>query len=56
MPVFLKCSKSPDHYCEHGWIYYDFSNRTDNLVCVAIVDKESIIIKTVMINWQLRDK
>ncbi len=40
---------------EHGWIYFDFEHRTDNLVCVAIIEKESIIIKTVMINWTLRE-
>ena len=38
----------------HGWIYYRFPERDDNLVCSAIVDDKAIIIKTVMIRWQLR--
>jgi len=28
--------------------------RSDNLVCAAVINDESIIIKTIMINWQLR--
>ena len=38
----------------HGWIYLQFINRNDNLVCAAIVNEEAIIIKTVMIHWQKR--
>ena len=40
----------------HGWIFHNLPERDDNLVCVAVVDKEAIIIKTVMINWKLREK
>lgn len=39
---------------EHGWIFYSIPERDDNLVCVAVVEKEAIIIKTVMINWKQR--
>ena len=39
---------------DHGWIFLQFDNRNDNLVCAAIVNKESIIIKTVMVRWQKR--
>jgi len=40
----------------HGWIFHSLPERDDNLVCVAVVEKESIIIKTVMINWVLREQ
>ena len=39
----------------HGWVYYNFSERKDNLVCAAIINDKSIIIKTLMIQWQLRE-
>ncbi|MBT7207872.1 MAG: hypothetical protein HN868_10995 [Gammaproteobacteria bacterium] len=38
----------------HGWIYHGFSEREDNLVCSAIVNEKAIIIKAIMIRWQLR--
>lgn len=38
----------------HGWVYYEFSERDDNLVCAAIVNKKAVVIKTVMIKWQTR--
>jgi len=38
----------------HGWIFHHFPKRSDNLVCAAIVNEESIIIKTVMIDWRER--
>lgn len=38
----------------HCWIYYNFPERDDNLVCAAAVDEEAIIIKTVMVQWQVR--
>lgn len=37
-----------------GWIYYEFPNRDDNLVCMAFENKKAIIIKTVMVRWKLR--
>ncbi len=40
----------------HGWIFLNLPSRSDNLICVAVVEKESIIIKTVMIDWKLRGK
>lgn|GEM_PF-183000 len=40
----------------HGWIFHHFPEREDNLVCVAVVDQEAIIIKTVMIDWKLREQ
>ncbi len=38
----------------HGWVYGDFSQREDNLVCAAVVNEKAIIIKTVMVQWQVR--
>ena len=38
----------------HGWIYYEFPERDDNMVCAAIVNEKAIIVKTVMIRWQAR--
>ncbi|MEN8180179.1 MAG: DUF4258 domain-containing protein [Pseudomonadota bacterium] len=38
----------------HGWIYYEFHGRDDNLVCASVVNEKAIIIKTIMIRWQLR--
>jgi len=38
----------------HGWIYYEFPKRDDDLMCAAVLKDESIIIKTIMIHWQLR--
>ncbi len=38
----------------YGWIYYDFPERNDNLVCAAIINEKAIIIKTIMIRWQVR--
>lgn len=35
---------------KHGWVYFDFANRNDNLVCAAIIHDQTIIIKTIMIN------
>jgi len=40
--------------CQHGWIYYEFPERDDNLMCAAVVNEEAIIIKTLMIRWQVR--
>ncbi len=38
------------------WIYLHVEERTDNLICVAAVESDAVIIKTVMINWQLEDE
>ncbi len=39
---------------EHGWIYYKFPERDDNLMCAAVVNKKAMIIKTLMIRWCAR--
>ncbi|QEP42482.1 DUF4258 domain-containing protein [Ectothiorhodospiraceae bacterium BW-2] len=44
----------PDHGT-HGWIHHHFTRRADNLICAAVATAEAIIVKTVMIHWQLRE-
>ena len=36
----------------HGWISHHFPERTDNLLCVAAIIEQAVIIKTVMTGWQ----
>ena len=38
------------------WIYMAISYRTDNLICAAVVEQSALIVKTVMINWELELK
>ena len=40
----------------HGWIFYHFESRPDNLICAAVSTEQAIIVKTVMVNWKERDK
>ena len=40
----------------HLWIYYALEGRGDNLVCAAAVEQAALVIKTVMINWELEDE
>ena len=40
----------------HLWIYMHMEGRSDNLVCAAVVESDAIIVKTVMINWELGDE
>ena len=37
------------------WIYKAFSERSDNMLCAAVVSEDMLIVKTVMINWQLTE-
>nr|VFJ47383.1 MAG: protein of unknown function (DUF4258) [Candidatus Kentron sp. FW] len=39
----------------HGWIFYNFLERNDNLLCAAVMNRQAIIVKTVMIDWIHRD-
>ena len=41
------------HDNEHLWVFKHISGRTDNLICAAIVEKNALVVKTVMINWEL---
>jgi hypothetical protein len=38
----------------HMFIYRHFAGRRDNLICAAAVEVDSLVIKTVMVNWTLR--
>ena len=40
---------------KHLWIYMHVEGRADNLVCAAAVESEVVVIKTVMINWELEE-
>jgi hypothetical protein len=35
------------------WIYKEVTGRTDNLICAAVVLDGRLVVKTVMINWEL---
>jgi hypothetical protein len=39
----------------NGWIFGHFDDRADNLLCAAVVTKQAIIIKTIMVNWTERE-
>ncbi len=41
---------------QHGWVYFEFISRNDNLVCAAIINEQAVIIKTMMVNWQLGEQ
>ncbi len=38
------------------WTYSKVAGRTDNLICAAAVVAEAVVIKTVMINWEIEDE
>ena len=38
------------------WIFMHIEGRPDNLVCAAVVEAAALVIKTVMINWELEDE
>jgi hypothetical protein len=40
---------------KHGWFFKNYPDRNDNLVCAVVMIDDAIIIKTVMINWQLEE-
>ena len=37
------------------WIFKHYPERVDNLVCAAVELKTAIIVKTIMVNWQLEE-
>jgi hypothetical protein len=41
---------------QHLFIFRSIPARRDNLVCAALVDEDALVVKTVMVNWTLRDK
>ena len=38
------------------WVFMHIQERDDNLVCAAVVEQAAVVIKTVMINWELEGK
>lgn len=38
------------------WLFRHIAGRADNPVCVAAVDSTALIIKTLMINWELDEE
>lgn len=39
----------------HLWVYGHIEDREDNLICAAMVIENVVVIKTVMINWELEE-
>ncbi|HPQ97045.1 MAG: DUF4258 domain-containing protein [Thiothrix sp.] len=40
---------------EHLWIYRAFPEREDNLLCAAAIERNNLIIKTIMTHWELSE-
>lgn len=38
----------------HFWLYKELPERTDNLLCVAAVIDNALVVKTVMHHWEYR--
>ncbi len=38
------------------WVYHEQEGRDDNLVCAAVVLKDALVVKTVMIRWEVLDE
>lgn len=36
----------------HCWLYKRFDNRADNLLCVAAVIENALVVKTIMHHWE----
>lgn len=41
---------------QHLWIYKSYPARQDHMICAAAIERNNLIIKTVMINWELSDE
>ncbi len=35
------------------WVFKEYPERNDNLICAAVALDDEFVVKTVMINWQL---
>ncbi len=35
------------------WVYHELEGRDDNLVCAAVVLEDAVVVKTVMIRWEV---
>lgn len=38
------------------WVFTHIQGRADNLICAAVVEQTAVVIKTVMVNWELEDE
>jgi hypothetical protein len=38
------------------WLFKHIDGRSDNLICAAVIEQEAVVVKTVMINWELEDE
>lgn len=38
------------------WIFTQIQERADNLICAAVVEQAAVVVKTVMVNWELEDE
>ena len=41
---------------EHLFVFKQVPGRRDNLVCAAAVEEYHLVIKTVLVNWTLREQ
>ncbi len=39
-----------------SWIFMSIAGRTDNLICAAVVEGSTVVVKTVMHHWELKDE
>ncbi len=38
------------------WVFAHIQGRADNLICAAVDEQAAVVIKTVMVNWELEDE
>ena len=38
----------------HYWLYQEVPGRTDNLLCMAAVIDNAVVVKTIMHHWELQ--
>lgn len=53
--TLLEAGRLLDKGGGHAWISHRFGDRADNLVCAAVLIGDAVIVKTVMVGWQLRE-
>ena len=38
------------------WVFAHIQERADNLICATVVEQAAVVVKTVMVNWELEDE
>ena len=38
------------------WVFHRIKERADNLICAAVVEQAAVVVKTVMVNWELEEE